>query len=111
MTEPARARERPRRRGRERSRYEVGGGWSPSIISSPYDREEHEFWREREIQMIERALEDHGEMRWRDLGSATGCKYWGPGRFRSALRDALGQGRIRRVGFGRYALAEGRGRG
>ena len=98
-------------RTRRRRRGEVGGGWSPSIISSTHDQDEHEFWREREIQLIERALASEGEMRRRDLGRLIGCKYWGPGRFTGALRDAVDQGRIRRVGFGRYAPAEGRGRG
>ena len=98
------------RRGRVRRRGQIGGGWSPAIVSSRYDQDEHDWWREREIQMIERALEDRGEMRRRDLGDVTGCKYWGPGRFRGALRDALEQGRIRRVGWGRYALPEGRPR-
>ena len=111
MTEPTETRESRRGGRRQRRRGEVGGGWSPSIVSSTYDRDEHEFWREREIQMLERALAEHGEMRRRDLGRATGCKYWGPGRFRGALKDALAQGRIRRTGFGRYAPVEGRGRG
>ena len=102
MTERAETREnrrRPRRRG------EIGGGWSPSVMSSQVDREEHEWWREREITLIERALQDRGEMRRRDLGNLIGCKYWGPGRFRGALKDAVEQGRNERAGCGRYAPA------
>ena len=108
MTERMEARERGGRSRGERRRGEGGGGWSPAIMSSRGDREEHEWWREREITLIERALQDRGEMRRRDLGNLIGCKYWGPGRFRGALKDAVEQGRIERVGFGRYAPAASR---
>jgi hypothetical protein len=102
-------------RARPRRRIAFGpgtsGGWSPEISSSSYAQDEDEWWREREIEMIENALRDKGEMRRRDLGNLIGCKYWGPGRFRRALSEAVDQGRIRRVGFGRYAPAGGRERG
>ena len=92
----------------EETRRGAGGGWAPGMVSSAYDREEDEWWREREVGMIERALQERGEMRRRDLGNLIGCKYWGPGRFRRALNAAVKQGRIERVGFGRYAPAGGR---
>ena len=92
----------------EEPRRGAGGGWGPAIVSSAYDREEDEWWREREIGMIERALQERGEMRRRDLGNLIGCKYWGPGRFRRALNHAVKQGRIERTGFGRYGPARGR---
>jgi hypothetical protein len=94
-----------RRERRERMTGEGGSGWSPYVASSTHDREESAWWRKREIDMIEKALEDHGEMRRGELGDAVACKYWGPGRFRGALNDAVEQGRIERTGFGRYAPA------
>jgi hypothetical protein len=104
MTQASEKRTRSRTASHRR-RGQVGGGWSPSIVSSRYDQDEHQFWREREIDIIARALADRGELRRRELGEIIGCKYWGPGRFRGALKDALEQGRIERVGFGRYAPA------
>ncbi|MDQ3866702.1 MAG: hypothetical protein M3304_07715 [Actinomycetota bacterium] len=98
-----------RRRGRIAFGPGELGGWSPEVSGSAHFRDEDEWWREREVEMIERALADRGEMRRRDLGNLIGCKYWGPGRFRRALAAAVEEGRIRRVGFGRYAPAEGRG--
>ena len=85
----------------------TGGGWAPEISGSVHDREEDEWWQEREIGMIERALQERGEMRRRELGNLIGCKYWGPGRFRRALSTAVEGGRIERTGFGRYAPARG----
>ena len=91
-------------------RERTGGGgpasWSPHMSGSTYDREEDEWWREREISMLERALSEHGVLRRRELGDRTGCRYWGPGRFRRALQAAVDEGRIKRVGFGRYALSD-----
>jgi len=64
--------------------------------------DEREYWLDREIEMLRRALEDRGEMARGDLGRAVACKYWGPGRFSSALRAAVARGAIRRTGWGRY---------
>jgi len=72
-----------------------------------YDSDEDGYWLEREITLLERALEDQGGLRRRDLGRLVGCKYWGPQRFSRALRAAVEQGRIRRTGVGRYAPAGG----
>jgi hypothetical protein len=82
---------------------EVGAGWSPEISSST--PEEEDMYTEREVDLIVNALRDAGEMRRKDLGERIGCKYWGPGRFRRALRLAADRGQIRRVGFGRYAAS------
>jgi hypothetical protein len=81
---------------------EGGTGWSPYAAGSAHDRDENEWYLEREKDMIERALEDKGEMRRRDLGELLGCKYWGPGRFSKALRAAVDEGRIEHSGLGRY---------
>jgi hypothetical protein len=70
--------------------------------SSSYDADEDRYWLEREVTLLERALQDKGEMRRSDLGNLVGCKYWGPRRFARALRTAVEQGRIERTGLGRY---------
>ena len=76
--------------------------WSPLQPGSSYDRDEDRYWLEREITLLESALQEHGEMRRGELGELLGCKYWGPGRFARALRAAVDQGRVKHPGFGRY---------
>lgn len=80
--------------------------WSPLAPSSTVDADEDRFWLEREMSLIERALQDKGEMRRGELGDLIGCKYWGPGRFARALRTAVQEGRISHPGFGRYGPAQ-----
>jgi MFS family permease len=57
-----------------------------------------------EIGRLEAALTEQGPLSRDALGTAAGCRYWGPGRFRRALRAGLAEGRIRRVGRNRYDL-------
>ena len=52
---------------------------------------------DREIEIIARALVDRGTIRREELAQAVGARYWGPGRFRAALREAVEEGRARRV--------------
>ncbi len=80
---------------------EVGAGWSPHISSSTGAPDATET--DREIEMLVRALSELGETSRRDLGDAVGCRYWGPGRFRRALRLGIDQGAITRVRRGVYA--------
>jgi hypothetical protein len=77
--------------------------YMPFPMGSAADEDENRFWLDRELSLIERALEDKGEMKRADLGRLLGCKYWGPRRFANALKAGVEQGRFRRVGFGRYA--------
>jgi hypothetical protein len=81
------------------------GGWSPFLSSSTRDIEENDRYLQREIEMLERAVADHGEMPRRELGRAVGCKYWGPGRFGRALKAAVRDGRISRPRRGYYGPA------
>jgi hypothetical protein len=90
--------QRPRRRTNT-----LAGGWSPMTSGSSYDRDEEDFWLERELSILERALQENGEMRRRDLGNAVGCKYWGPRRFAHALRAGVEEGRFQRPRRGVYA--------
>jgi hypothetical protein len=92
---------------RERSHY--GLAPFPGPGTGPGDPEENEWWLEREIDIIRRALDEEGEMRRRDLGRLIGCKYWGPGRFSGALKAAVDRGAVEHIGFGRYGPAKGGG--
>ncbi len=58
--------------------------------------------QDREIQTITRALQERGEMTREELGQAVGARFWGPGRFRGALREAVAEGSARRVSRGSY---------
>ncbi|HWE11304.1 MAG TPA: MFS transporter [Solirubrobacteraceae bacterium] len=51
---------------------------------------------DREIDLIGRALEEHGPLEHNELKRLVGGQYWGPGRFRQALRAAISEGRARR---------------
>jgi MFS family permease len=114
-TDPAEreAEERDRRmrerRERERMgarRYRLGpgsGSYSP-FLPPPYESRSPE-WLDHEIGIIDRALQEHGELSRRELEERIGARYWGPGRFRSALRGAISDGVARRTGSDRYASA------
>jgi hypothetical protein len=80
-------------------------GWTPTGSRSEYDEDEMEFWTNREISLIENLLKDKGEMDKDAIGEALGCKYWGPMRFRSALKAGVERGAFRKVGRNRYAPA------
>ena len=50
-------------------------------------------------------LQDEGELRKRDIGNKLGCKYWGPMRFRNALKEGVERGAFRQVSRGVYGPA------
>ncbi len=56
--------------------------------------------------MIEKALQDRGSANRNELSRRVGGRYWGPGRFREALRQAVAEGRAKRLSRGEYAPAE-----
>ena len=97
--------EQPRRR-RAPAASRSPRSWSPLQPGYTDDPDEDQYWLDREITLLERALADRGEMRRGELGELIGCKYWGPGRFGRALKEAVNQGRIRRAGMGRYGPAQ-----
>jgi len=66
----------------------------PWMVSSTFDDGED---LDREIAAITQALEEHGATDRRELASLVGARYWGPGRFRAALREAIAEGRARRL--------------
>lgn len=61
---------------------------------------------DHEVDIIERALDEHGATERRELAALVGARYWGPGVFRQALREALADGRARRLSRGTYAPPE-----
>jgi MFS family permease len=62
--------------------------------------------RDREIEIIERALDDHGVAGRKELARRVGGRYWGPGRFRGALQEAVAEGRVKRLRHDQYAPRE-----
>jgi hypothetical protein len=88
-----------------RRRSQSIAGWAPSTARSAYDEDEMDFWTNREISLIENLLKDKGELDKDAIGEALGCKYWGPMRFRQALKEGVDRGAFRKVGRNRYAPA------
>jgi MFS family permease len=66
--------------------------------------------REQEIAIIERALNEHGSANRRELARRTGARYWGPGRLQLALRQAVIEGRVKRLRRDQYAPVTGDGK-
>ena len=60
---------------------------------------------DHEIVAIERALHDHGATDRRELARLVGARYWGPGVFNEALRQAVADGAVRRLSRRVYAPA------
>ena len=63
--------------------------------------------RDREVGEIAAALASAGTLERRQLARLVHADLWGPGRFSSALREAVVQGKVRRTGRGLYALVPG----
>ncbi|HEX5527832.1 MAG TPA: MFS transporter [Solirubrobacterales bacterium] len=59
-----------------------------------------------EVSMIANALQDRGSANRQELSRRVGGRYWGPGRFREALRQAVAEGKAKRLGRSEYAPAE-----
>jgi hypothetical protein len=59
-----------------------------------------------EVAIIENALRERGSANRRELARRVGGRYWGPGRFRQALHQAVTEGRAKRLSRGEYAPAE-----
>jgi hypothetical protein len=79
--------------------------YTPFPSSSSRDEEENEWWLDREISLIRNLLEDKGELPRKEIGDTLGCKYWGPLRFRRALKAGVERGDFRRTGRGHYGPA------
>jgi MFS family permease len=75
--------------------------WSPIPQTSTYPS--HNPYLAREVDLIVDVLPRKGSMRSMEIARRAGARYWGPGRFRTAMRSGLAAGRIRRVGWNRFA--------
>lgn len=101
-----------RRRRREESergvqRFRPGprsGGYSPWMETPPQDAPETAL--DAEIEMIVNALRERGPLTRDALSTVIAARYWGPGRFRGALREAENEGRIVPTSRGRITLPE-----
>ena len=80
--------------------------FTPFPSSSSVDADENEWWLRREISLIENLLKEEGPLDKDAIGDKLGCKYWGPMRFRNALKEGVKRGAFRKVGGNRYAPAE-----
>jgi MFS family permease len=104
-----------RRQLRERAglrRFRPGPGsafYSPGMVGTAGTRrqEQAEEALEHEIEAIVRALDEHGVTEREQLARLVGARYWGPGRFGAALREALAEGRVRRLSRGTYGPPAG----
>jgi hypothetical protein len=79
--------------------------YTPFPSTSSRDADENEWWLRREISLIKNLLDEEGELSKSEIGDRLGCKYWGPMRFRNALKEGVDRGAFRRIGRGRYASA------
>jgi hypothetical protein len=78
----------------------------PGPSAAAPDADENEWWLRREVSLIQNLLEDEGELPRGEIGDRLGCKYWGPMRFRSALKEGVNRGAFRKTGRNRYAAAD-----
>jgi hypothetical protein len=51
-------------------------------------------------------LSEKGSANRKELARRVGGRYWGPGRFRGALREAVTEGRVKRLRHDQYAPKE-----
>ncbi len=79
--------------------------YTPFPGSSSHDVEENEWWLDREITLIKNLLEEEGAQTKSAIGDSLGCKYWGPMRFRNALKQGVERGAFRKTSGGRYEAA------
>jgi hypothetical protein len=96
-----------RRREHERAglrRYRPGPGsmsasrgWAVTAPDSPRTLDS-------EVRAIERALDEHGPTGRRELAQLVGSRYWGPGVFGAALREAIAEGQVGRVSRATFAV-------
>jgi hypothetical protein len=77
--------------------------YTPFPSTSSVDADENEWWLRREISLIKNLLEEEGELKRKEIGDRLGCKYWGPLRFRNALKEGINRGEFRETSRGRYA--------
>ncbi|GAA1897622.1 MFS transporter [Actinomadura bangladeshensis] len=114
----ARIRERVLRREREERtglrRFRPGPGrafYSPTMMTGWTTdwASGADLALDREVNTIAQALVEHGPTPRTRLAEMVGARYWGPGRFRAALREAVHEGRARPLARNRYGPPETNG--
>ena len=76
--------------------------YTPFPSTSSTDADENEWWLRREISLIQNLLQEEGELPRKEIGDRLGCKYWGPLRFRGALKEGIARGAFQQTSRGRY---------
>jgi MFS family permease len=93
-----------------KGRHRLGPGttrsYSPHMSVSSFETDERDL--DRELDAISRALETEGPLDRAALARSVHSSFWGPGRFRAALGEAVRRGTVRRLGHGRFAPPSGR---
>ncbi len=79
--------------------------YTPFPGMSSQDKDENEWWLDREVSLIQNLLREEGEATRDHIGEKLGCKYWGPLRFRNALKEGVKRGAFRKTGRNRYTAA------
>ena len=72
---------------------------------------EHLDLLDREIETIATVVAELGPVDAARLARTTGAGSWGPGRFRTALREAVAEGRVVRLPGRRFGPPDGVARG
>ena len=101
------ARSERRRSEMVRTRYRPGPGqgmYAPWMLTSSAPVDDRLL--DREVETIVREVEQQGEVRVETLARAVGARGWGPGRFRTALREAVAEGRVVRLHGGTVAAPD-----
>jgi MFS family permease len=94
--------------GRRRYRPGPSAGWTGAWREAP-SIGAADSALDHEIETISRAVEELEELSVRELHKAVGARFWGPGEFRKAVREALAENRIARKPHGRIGLPESSG--
>ncbi|GAA1790776.1 MFS transporter [Actinomadura chokoriensis] len=111
----ARIRERVLRREREERtglrRFRPGPGrafYSPTMMTGWTTdwASGADLALDREVNTIAQALVEHGPTPRTRLAEMVGARYWGPGRFRAALREAVHEGRAKPLARNQYGPPE-----
>jgi len=79
--------------------------YTPFPSSSSTDADENEWWLDREISLIQNLLREEGDLPRKEIGERLGCKYWGPLRFRNALKEGVDRGAFKRTSRGHFGPA------
>jgi hypothetical protein len=80
-----------------------GTFYAPWMLGMGARAAESDIALDREVNAIAQALNEHGPTSRQRLAELVGARYWGPGRFRAALREAVHEGLARPQARNRYA--------